>query len=198
MHWITTFSKRLGRGPIITVALIGLAALSWWLTQEHITDKPAVEEQSAGKQPDFYIKGLALTTTDKDGQPTRTLSAQELRHFLHDSSTELVKAALTIHTDQGTPWQITAESGWVSADGDLILLNGPTRLTREEGPNNRPLSLETRNLRIQPREGYAETDEKVTVISNQDRMEAVGLQAWLKRPTRIKFLSQVKGRYVPR
>lgn len=198
MHWLTTFSERLGRGPLVAVALLALAAGSWWLTQGQDADTTPSGQADEGRQPDYYVKGLALTTTDQDGNPTRSLSAAELRHFLQDESTELVQAALIIHTGSGTPWQIQAASGWVSADGELVLLKGPVTLNREGGPDNRPLSLETRDLRIQPREGYAETEEKVTVISDQDRVEAVGLQAWLKRPTRIKFLAQVKGRHVPR
>lgn len=182
----------------MALVLVGLAAFSWWLAQEPAGDETSTEQQADSKLPDYYIKGLALTTTDEDGQPTRSLSAGELRHYLHDDSTEVLQATLTIHVEQGTPWQISADSGWVSADGDLVLLNGPVSLTREAGPDNRPLTLNTRDLRIQPREGYAETDEKVTVISNQDRVEAVGLRAWLRQPTRIKFLAQVKGRYVPR
>lgn len=196
MRWPTIFSER--RGPLTVILLLTLAAGSWWLAQDQVPDKDPVEQADTGDRPDYYVKGLVLTTTDPDGNPSRSLSAAELRHYLQDESTEVESAALTLYTDDGNPWRVAAASGWVSADGEEVLLKGPVTLDREGGPDNRPLKLETRDLRIQPREGYAETDEKVTVVSDQDRVEAVGFQAWLKRPTRIKFLAQVKGRYVPR
>ena len=62
----------------------------------------------------------------------------------------------------------------------------------------RPMRMHTRDLRVQPRQDYAETDEKVRVDSDVDWLEAVGMQAWLRPPSRIKFLSQVKGHHVPR
>ena len=56
----------------------------------------------------------------------------------------------------------------------------------------------TRDLRVQPAQDYAETDEHVRVETDVDWLEAVGMQAWLRPPSRIRFLSRVKGYYVPR
>jgi lipopolysaccharide export system protein LptC len=71
------------------------------------------------------------------------------------------------------------------------------QISRSATPANRPLQVTTRNLRYRPAEGYAETDEAVTVTSNQDRIDAVGLQAWLLEPARMRFRSQVRGHYEP-
>ena len=90
-----------------------------------------------------------------------------------------------------------AEGALVSADGDLVLLSGDVLIERAGDADNRPMRIVTRNLRVQPREDYAETDEKVRVSSNADWLNATGMQAWLRPPSRLKFLSQVKGYYVP-
>lgn len=71
-------------------------------------------------------------------------------------------------------------------------------IEREAGTTTRPMRIVTSELRVQPSEDYAETDEKVRVESDADWLDAVGLQAWLRPPSRLKFLSQVKGYYVPR
>ena len=85
----------------------------------------------------------------------------------------------------------------MSADGSLVLLSGEVLIQREADSNNRPVRILTRDVRVQPSEDYAETDEKVRVESESDWLDAVGMQAWLRPPSRLKFLSQVRGFYVP-
>jgi lipopolysaccharide export system protein LptC len=93
---------------------------------------------------------------------------------------------------------VDSETAWVSADGTLILLQGDVLITREGDSDDRPMRIVTSNLRVQPEQDYAETDEKVRVISETDWVDSIGMQAWMRPPSRLKFLSQVKGYYVPR
>ena len=57
------------------------------------------------------------------------------------------------------------------------------------------MNVVTRDLRVQPKHSYAETDQPVKVQSGPHRVEAVGLQAWLRPPVRIKLLGHVRGHY---
>jgi lipopolysaccharide export system protein LptC len=59
------------------------------------------------------------------------------------------------------------------------------------------MRIDTTNLRVQPHQDYAETDEHVRVVSEANWVDATGMQAWLRPPTRLKFLSEVTGYYVP-
>jgi lipopolysaccharide export system protein LptC len=105
---------------------------------------------------------------------------------------------LTVFQDTEPPWEIRASDALVSTDGELVLLRGEVLIEREAGADNRPLRLVTRELRVQPRQDYAETDAAVRVDSDPDWVEAVGMQAWLRPPSRLKLLSQVNGYHVPR
>jgi len=198
MRSLTILIERIGRGRLAGLALLLVAALSWQLAQQAPPPQEIPPQATDQRLADFYVKGLQLTTTDTTGTPTQQLSTSELRYFRAEGNTELTNARLSLPSSEGTPWQISAAAGRLSNGSELVLLSGPVTIHREAGEQNRALELKTRDLRVRPGEGYAETDEKVTVVSGQDRVEAVGLQAWLKQPVRIKLLAQVKARYVPR
>lgn len=153
--------------------------------------------QTGERQVDYYLRGLSTTTMGPNGKPARTLSAEHVRHFSDDDTTELKKPRLAIHQGEFPAWEVYSASGWISADGDLVLLDGDVRIDRAEGADNKPLHIRTSNLRVQPRQDYAETDEQVSVRSDQDWIDATGMQAWLRQPSRIKFLADVKGFYAP-
>lgn len=198
MRSLTILIERIGRARLAGLALLLLAAFSWQLAQKNPPPPQTLPQGPDQRIADLYVKGLQLTTTDAAGVPTQHLSAAELRYFRADDDTELSDARLSLQASEGAPWQISAAAGRLTQGGELILLSGPVTVRREASKFNRALELQTRDLRLRPAEGYAETDEKVTVVSDQDRVEAVGLQAWLKHPVHIKFLAQVKARYVPR
>ena len=56
-------------------------------------------------------------------------------------------------------------------------------------------SAVTDQLRVKPKESYAETDRHVKVTSQLDWLESDGMRIWFEDPIRIKFLSRVKARY---
>lgn len=182
--------------PILAVLLVLAAALSWWLRDTPAPQRMA-EERKGPRDSDYYIRGLDVTRMTPNGTPAHRLRAEQVRHFTDDDTTQMARPHLTVYQDQAPPWEVDAENALVSADGDLVLLSGDVLIERAGGSDNRPMRIVTRNLRVQPHEDYAETDEKVRVESNADWLNATGMQAWLRPPSRLKFLSQVKGYYVP-
>ncbi len=182
--------------PILAVLLVLAAALSWWLRDVPVP-KGMTEPTKGPRDSDYYIRGLDVTRMTPDGTPAHRLRAEQVRHFTDDDTTRMEQPRLTVYQDQAPPWEVDAEAALVSADGDLVLLSGDVLIERAGQGDIRPMRIVTRNLRVQPREDYAETDEKVRVVSNADWLNATGMQAWLRPPSRLKFLSQVKGYYVP-
>jgi lipopolysaccharide export system protein LptC len=181
------------------LVLVLIASATWLLYESPApAERPTAQATpQPGHQVDYYLRGLQTTSMGSDGKPARTLRAAQVKHFQDDDTTELVEPELTVYQGDQPPWKVRAASGWVSADGSLVLLNDDVLIEREAGTQNQPISISTRNLRVQPREDYAETDEKVRVRSHRDRIDATGMQAWLREPSRIKFLADVKGFYAP-
>lgn len=182
-------------GFLLGLALTALAALSWWLAR----DVERAQRLSSGprdsRQIDYYLRELDFATYSELGSLARTLQAPELRHYSDDDSTELDQPRLTIFKDGAPPWKVHSATGWVSPDGERVQLRGDVLIERDAGTDVRPMRIVTRDVRVEPERDYAETDEPVTVTSFGDRIDSVGMQAWLREPGRIKFLSQVRGHY---
>lgn len=181
--------------PILAILLVLVATLSWWL-RDSPAPQTAARDHKGPREFDYYIRGLDVTRMTPEGKPAHRLRAGHVRHFTDDDTTQLMQPRLTVFQEQAPPWEVDAERGLVSGDGDLVLLNGDVLIERAGDAKNRPVRIVTSNLRVQPREDYAETDEHVRVESHADWLDATGMQAWLRPPSRLKFLSQVKGYYV--
>jgi len=181
------------RQLLLVLLLLVVAGASWWLAREQREAAPKVPRPP--HTPDYWIEGLSARTMDLQGRPRRLLLADSLRHFPDDDSTELTAPRLQLLEPGRPPWRIRSELGWVSPDGELVLLQGKVNIERAGIDGNRPVHLVTRDLRVQPKQEYAETEQPVRVDSGPHWIESTGLQAWLRQPVRIKLLADVRGHY---
>jgi len=171
---------------------------SWWLARHDRDENKQASPIGNPNAPDYYVKDLDATTMTSAGDPARSLKTPLMRHLPIDDVTEISMPRFSVYQDDGPPWQVRAKRGRISADGDVILLQGEVKIEKAGTPEERPMRLLTRELRIQPAQDYAETDEPVRVSSNDEEIEATGMQAWLRKPIKLKFLSRARGHYVPR
>lgn len=181
------------RALFIGLFLTLLAIGTGWLNLTHREDPPRVSR--APHLPDFWVEGFNALTMDAEGRPARRLTASLMRHFEDDGTTELTAPVLLVYEPGLPPWHIRSERGWMSGDGNLLLLQGEVLIDREASERSRPVHLVTRDLRVQPREDYAETDQAVHAESGPHWVTSQGLEAWLRAPVRIKLLAQVRGHY---
>jgi len=186
----------LPRHQLLLILLFAILAGSTWLAWLQPDDAPIPLDRSGQPLPDYYLTGLSLRQYGPDGGLARVLKAERLTHVL-EQGTALQQPRLTLENPVGAPWVVSGERGQLDPDGTTLTLPDAVLITRLATPYNRSMRLETRNLRYRMDQGYAETDEAVTVISDRDRIDAVGLQAWLQDPGRIHFSSQVRGHYEP-
>jgi lipopolysaccharide export system protein LptC len=174
--------------------LLAVLGGSKWLAEFLEVEETALQPES--HTADYFLDNFTNTVMGPDGKPFRRLSADQMLHFPDDDSTELTKPKVTLFEEKDIPpWKIRSEQGWLSGDGNLLLLKGTVTIDREQAPGIRPIHIVTRNLRVQPGENYAETDEVITVTSLGSRLKSKGMQAWFNKPVRIKFLTDVRGYY---
>lgn len=177
---------------VLALVLV-LAGGTWWLSSW--LQSREEDRREAGHAPDYYLETLKFTTMDAEGRPARRLRAERMVHYADDDSTELTAPRLTVFDAERPPWEIQAERGWVSGDGELVLLQGEVQIDREAAQGVRPVHIVTRDLRVQPEQSFAETDQAVEARSRGDRVRSDGMQIWFDGPVRIKLLSNVRGRY---
>ena len=178
---------------IIGGVLLILAGTSWWLAER--TGVEESDSQADEHTPDYFLEGFTGVKMDASGKPEQKLVAQRLTHYPDDDSTELKQPRLTLYDEGRPPWRVRSETGWMSGDGEVLLLQGVVNIDRSAAPGVRPTHIITRDLRVQPRDNYLESDAEVHMRSLNDRLDAKGMQIWYSKPVRIKLLANVRGYY---
>lgn len=186
-----TFTVR-QRVLALVLALAGGAA--WW---QHLGQAPeAPPAPPRARLPDYTVDHFTATTLDATGRPARSLTAQELRHYPDDNSSELDLPVLVLYRPDGPPWNIRSETGWVSGDHERILLHGQVFADREGNGKAKPIHLKTSELLVRPRQEYAETAMPVEITSDEDWLTSTGMQVWFgKTAMRAHFLGRAHGRF---
>lgn len=178
---------------LIGAVLLTLAGGSLWLAQD--SNPEEVVYQAVEHTPDYFLEGVDATQMKPDGKPSQRLLAERMTHYPDDDSTELRTPHLTIYDEARPPWRVRSETGWLSGDGLVLLLQGSVRIDRSAAQGVRPMHIKTRDLRVQPRDNYVETDAIVNSRSGKSRLQAKGMQGWFDKPVRIKLLANVRGHH---
>ncbi len=181
------------RNIIIGIILAGLAVTTQWLVSTLATDE--TKKSSEQHKMDYYLKDFTTTLMGEDGRPEKRLSATRMIHYPDDDSTELEQPILTTFEKNIPKWTIQSETGWLSGDGELLLLQGKVTMDRPKSADADQVHIVTRNLRVQPEQDYAETEESITITEPKNWITSKGMQAWLATPMRIKFPAKVRGKY---
>jgi len=181
------------RNLVIGAVLLVIAGVTWWLAKQNQPQESVYNAK--GDTPDYYVEGFTDTQMDGLGRPSQRLAAERMTHYPESDTTELTQPRIRIYDGERPPWRVRARSGWISGDGQVVLLRGTVHIDRSASPSIRPVHIITRDLRVQPKENYAETDEPIKFTSNNDRVDAKGMQAWFNPPVRIKLLANVRGHY---
>ncbi|MGQ0657403.1 MAG: LPS export ABC transporter periplasmic protein LptC [Chromatiales bacterium] len=175
--------------------LLLLAVATGWLLQRLSSEEGAGRALKA-HEPDYYMEDFTQSRMNERGQLHHRLTAELMLHYPDDDSTELVRPVLAVYNEAPTPWQVRAEKGWVSADSELVLLTGEVHIWRDGANGERELDVLTRDLRVRPRERYAETDKPARIHAPGVLYNAVGMRAIFKE-NRLELLSRVRGRHEP-
>lgn len=172
--------------------LLLLAALSWWLAQETAKQLPRGPTQHV---PDFFTEQMTTIEMNETGKPERLLVSDKTIHYADDETTELEQPRITLYKDQEPPWLIRSDRGWISKDRKEAWLRGQVFIDRDAAPDIRPYHMVTTELHLRREPDYAETDQHVTLTSDNDYTESVGMQAWLEPDVRVQLKSRVRGRH---
>jgi len=175
--------------------LLVAAALTFWLAKHLNTDSNATPS-SHQRSPDYFSKDFKLTEMNPDGSPKQTLASEHLSHYDDNDTTYLKKPVLTLFDPIMPPWVIRSEMGNLSANGKNINLDGKVTIDRAANRKTKAIKIITRNLRVQPKIEYAETDEAVEITNPPHRVTGVGMRGYFtKDALKLSLLSNVQGKY---
>lgn len=172
--------------------LVILAGLSWWLTLDQ-TDPTSPEPVADSKNADYFLNRFEAVEMDASGKPVRDLAAVSMHHYPNDDSTELNHPILHIHNPIKPSWRIESEKGYVSANGELVLLAGNVAIDRPAATGYNAIAIRTQELRVRMEDDYAETDRAVDIRFGIHKMKGVGMTAHFTAPIRVRLLADVGG-----
>lgn len=172
------------------LALGSLAAGTWWLADRLTpTDEKTLKLEPS--QIDYYSTNVTRTVLDLEGKPKELLFAETMTHYKNGDVTKMKKPVMTLYKREGEqPWVIHAAAGTVRSSGSTIFLYGNVLITRDVG-NNGLLQIITKNVKVEPDKDYAETAEKVRILSAQDELTGTGMQVHFKPALNVKLLADV-------
>ena len=181
MNW-----RLLGSGLLVAAAVTG-----WWAWNMRDRETP---EASVGQRSDYVLRDFELVTLDKTGVESVRLKAPELQRSREDESLAITRPLFLLPGQDGG-WTMSADQGWVSADGSLVRLTGNVAGDSAEG-HPVPTTFRTGTLELLPDQHLARTDDRVTLTQPGIMQTGVGFKANL-RARQYQLLSQVKTRYEP-
>ena len=189
----TTRPVRFDFRALLLVALLAVvAALSFWFRVSY--QRASAPPATAVRLPDYYLEGMERRELGSAGQLSSVLRAERLDHFNDDDSATLVRPSLEIYNDDGWSWLVQAESGWSNGTGTEVWLHGQVDIRHRDASGAVQLHVSTSELRVLPKEQYAETDRAATIREPRSVATGVGLHANLAE-NRVELLTQVTIQY---
>lgn len=174
--------------------LVIIAALSWSLVKltglDEINRVPVPPHS-----PDYFSKGYTKWEMNELGNLKSKLIADEMIHYSDDGTTHTLKPLMFFQNKKTPPWIIKSESGILSADSKVLLLNGKVSIDRAKADGVRELRINTSALKVNPETSHAETDQWAELISPPNRTTGTGMELVFVEPIYLKLLSDVKGKY---
>ncbi|MDD5276633.1 MAG: LPS export ABC transporter periplasmic protein LptC [Methylovulum sp.] len=176
------------------VVLVAIALASAWLVKEMDYDVIGHGPSSA-HSPDYFSIGYTKLEMDAEGRQKNKLLADKMTHYSDDGTTHTVRPMVFFYNEKTSPWVVQSETGELSADGKMLSLNGKVVIERAKGHATRPLKINTANLKVKPETSYAETSERVELISPPNVTTGTGMRLVFVAPIHLELLANVQGNY---
>ncbi len=178
---------------LTALVVLAFGVFSFWLLH-NLEQTETVARSAAPHEPDYTIDNMVRRTTGADGELRNVLRATHVEHFPDDDSTELASPHLEIYNGDSEPWHVVAERGWVSSGNDVVLLHGEVEIWRLGAEGRRIYEVLTSELRVLPKEQYAETDNPTIIVGPATVTHAVGMRANFAH-SRLELVKRVRSRY---
>ncbi len=134
---------------ILYVAVFaGLGLLSIWLQYGIIDQAPVSFQGRERHDPDYYIENFTAVGMDEQGRRRYVLEAERMVHYPDDDTALLDNPHVVEYETGSAPRHTYSESGWVSSNGNEILLTGNVRVIQGRGSEAAGGVMTTEKMRI--------------------------------------------------
>jgi lipopolysaccharide export system protein LptC len=176
------------------VLAIALAIITFWINLTVEQQGPKIDG-STRHDPDYTMNNFVTTQTDVTGKLRYILAAAEMVHYPDDDSTVLQRPRFTQYTANKPYTQIEALRGYVSSNGEEIVLVDNVKVVRQAFEEKGEMQVLTERLVIFPKQDLAKTDSPVVIKqAPKTIIHATGMVFDKKNQT-IKLSKRVKVHY---
>lgn len=177
----------------LSVAILGtLAAVSYYLAET--SDRFRLPQRAVDErhEPDYFAEHVALTRLDSSGTPTFRLSADRMRHYPDDGSSEFDNPLLVSLEPDRPLVTLRAARGRAVSEGQRTELFDDVVLTRAGSDGKPSLRVETEYALLLRDENVARSDRPVRVLYGDSSLTGIGME--FNNETRVlNVLSHVRG-----
>ena len=118
---------------ITVFACLGL--LSVWLQFGIIDQQPSAKfDGDSRHDPDYYMENFTAVGMDEQGRRKYVVEAERMVHYPDDDTALLDNPHIIQYKPGVAPRHSYSESGWMSSDGNEILLTGNVRVIQGRAP----------------------------------------------------------------
>jgi lipopolysaccharide export system protein LptC len=133
---------------VYLVVFCGLGMLSLWLQYGLVEEEPVAFDGRERHDPDYYIENFTAVGMGEDGTRHYIVEAERLVHYPDDDTALLDNPHIVQFQEGAAPRHTYSESGWVSSDGNEVLLTGNVKVIQGTRGENSGGIMTTEKLRI--------------------------------------------------
>ena len=172
--------------------VLSLALVTWWLND--LARMPQIaDNRGFTHDPDAIVDEFRVLSFDRNGQPQSLLSAQHMRHFMDDDTTELIEPRIEFY-DPDRAARVRAQRAVIGSSGENVYLLNQVHVDQAMQDPQAPVTLDTEYLQVTPQAKVMTTDRPIVMRQGRSVLMAGGL--YLDNRQRILQLNGgVKGSY---
>lgn len=187
------------RRTLVAIVVLALAVgvaqvLLWWLRPANRNDQFVGPPRSG-----YSLRDFTLDAYGEDGHLSFRLRSPYLQRREGDESLYLNAPSFLLppqHGAAGLPWTGHSEYGWVSANADLLKLQGKVVMQRPAFDGSPAASIHTSDVTAWPKQNRVATEAPAEIRQGTATMHSVGLRANLDTKY-LELLHDFHGTFKP-
>ncbi|MBT8422471.1 MAG: LPS export ABC transporter periplasmic protein LptC [Gammaproteobacteria bacterium] len=181
------------RTVMVLLLLGAIAAVTSFVVYVNNEDDDVAERPEL--QLAYYLDSATLTGTGPDGQVRYSMTTRRAQQRNDAQEIALDDIRMDYGAPQGLPWKVRADRGRIPQGESVIVLEGNIiAISGADHPNR--TEIRTQILSIDQNTMLARTNEKVTLLFEERRLNATGMEADFAT-NNLKLLSNVNGKFIP-
>lgn len=169
--------------------LLAVTVLSTWLLYR-LNLESAQSGGGRANAPDYYMDDFTTLAMDKSGKPDYKLYGLYMAHYPDSNTTEILKPSIDFLRTDKPAMHVVADKGWLTADNDVVLLNGNVEFVQKDAAGEPIMQINTDKARLLIDQNYVETDQFTRIVTRRTRVTGKGMQADLNEG-KLSVLSDV-------